>query len=128
MSVVVEATPFPIAQPSLPKADPCVIVIFGASGDLTKRKLVPALFHMACTDCLSGPFKVLGVGRGQMSDDEFRDRMREGATGSNEIGEFSDATWRAFAARLHYMAGDPSDIETYHRVAARLEQMTLQRV
>jgi glucose-6-phosphate 1-dehydrogenase len=126
VSVVVETTPFPIAQPPLPKADPCVIVTFGASGDLTKRKLVPALFHLACTDCLSGPFKVLGVGRGQLSDDEFRDRMREGATGSSEMSELNDAEWQAFAARLHYMPGDPSDIETYHRVAARLEQMTLQ--
>ena len=45
MSVVVEATPFPIAQQPLPKADPCVIVIFGALGDLTKRKLVPALIR-----------------------------------------------------------------------------------
>ncbi len=72
MSVVVEAKLHPIAESRLPEADPCVVVIFGASGDLTQRKLVPALYHLACTDCLANQFKVLGVGRDQMSDDEFR--------------------------------------------------------
>jgi glucose-6-phosphate 1-dehydrogenase len=101
-------------------------VIFGALGDLTKRKLVPALFYLACAGCLSGRFKVLGIGRGRMSDYEFRERMREGATHSKEMGEFSDDEWRAFAVRLHYMDGDLLDTQTYHRVAARLEQMTIE--
>jgi glucose-6-phosphate 1-dehydrogenase len=123
VSVVVEATPFPITQQRLPKADPCVIVIFGALGDLTKRKLIPALFRLACAGCLSGRFKVLGVGRREMSDDEFREEMRTGATGAKELGEFSVAEWQAFATRLHYLAGDIAEVETYHVIAARLEQM-----
>jgi glucose-6-phosphate 1-dehydrogenase len=69
MSPIVEATPQPMAQLPLPKADPCVIVIFGALGDLTKRKLVPALFHLACSDCTSGQFKVLGAQPSSMARD-----------------------------------------------------------
>jgi glucose-6-phosphate 1-dehydrogenase len=112
-----------MGEQTLPKADPCVIVIFGALGDLTKRKLVPALFHLACAGCLSGRFKVLGIGRAEMSDYEFRSLMREGATGSAEMGEFTDAEWQEFAARLHYLQGDLADLDTYHRVAGRLEYM-----
>jgi glucose-6-phosphate 1-dehydrogenase len=125
VSVVVEATPFPIVQPPLPKADPCVIVIFGALGDLTKRKLVPALFHLACEGCLSGRFSVLGIGRREMSDYEFCEEMRAGAIGSKELGEVSDAQWQAFAKRLHYMSGNLTDVETHRRLAARLERMMM---
>jgi len=63
VSAIVEAKQFPVAEPSLPKAEPCVVVVFGASGDLTRRKLVPALFHLACAGCTSSQFTVLGIGR-----------------------------------------------------------------
>jgi glucose-6-phosphate 1-dehydrogenase len=125
VSVVVEATPFPVAKPQLPEVDPCVIVIFGALGDLTKRKLVPALFHLSREGYLSDSFSVLGIGRRRMSDHEFSEELRAGATGSKEMGEFSQAQWREFATRLHYMSGDLTDVETYRRLAARLERMTL---
>jgi glucose-6-phosphate 1-dehydrogenase len=98
-------------------------VVFGATGDLTKRKLVPALFRLACAGCLSPHLKVLGVGRHYMSDDDFRAKMREGATASREIGDFSEAEWNKFTARLHYLSGDLTDFETYSRIAARLERL-----
>jgi len=63
VDVVVEATPLPIVGSSLPKADPCVIVIFGALSDLAIRKLGPALFDLAGAGCLSSRFKVLGMAR-----------------------------------------------------------------
>jgi glucose-6-phosphate 1-dehydrogenase len=124
--LVIEATPFPIAGSSLPKADPCVIVIFGALGDLAMRKLVPALFRLAGAGSLSSRFKVLGVGREQINDEEYRERMRAGRAGSIETGEISDAEWREFAGRLHYLKGDLHEVETYRRIARRLEQMSLQ--
>src|SRR5262249_7138442 len=89
MGIKLEATPFPIAETSLPKADPCVIVIFGALGDLATRKLVPALFRLAGAGCLSSRFKVLGVARRQINDEEYRERMRAGVAGSKEAGEVS---------------------------------------
>lgn len=125
MSVVVEATPFPIAKPALPKADPCVIVILGALGDLTQRKLIPALFNLASEGFLSNNFDVLGIGRKQMSDSEFCEQMRAGVIGSAEIGGFNEDNWQAFATRLHYMSGNLRDIETHRRLAARLELMTM---
>jgi glucose-6-phosphate 1-dehydrogenase len=124
MSVVVEATPFLIDTPPLPKVDPCVVVIFGALGDLTERKLVPALFRLARANCLPGGFSVLGVGRSEISESEFRARMRAGAAGSKETGQFSETEWQAFASCLHYLRGDLSDSATYRRIASHLEQMS----
>src|SRR5437764_11318715 len=113
MSIVIEAKPLPKAEPSLPKGEPCVIVIFGALGDLTQRKLMPALFYLARAGCLSSHFKVLGIAREAISEDEFRERMQEGAKDSKEMGEFSDAEWQSFALCLRYLSGDLNQIETY---------------
>jgi len=110
----------------LPKADPCVVVIFGALGDLATRKLIPALFDLADAGCLSSRFKVLGVAREQISDEEYRGRMRAGVAGSKEAGEVSDAEWRAFAGCLHYQQDNLEIVEAYSRIARRLEQMTMQ--
>src|SRR5262245_45144304 len=126
MDVVIEATPFPITGLSLPKADSCVVVIFGALGDLATRKLVPALFRLAGAGCLSSRFKVLGVAREQMNDEKYRERMRAGMSGAKEAGKISDAEWRAFAGCLHYLQGDLHEVETYRLIARRLEKMTLQ--
>jgi len=125
VDVVIEATPFPIAESSLQKADPCVIVIFGALGDLATRKLIPALFRLAGAGCLSSRFKVLGVAREQINDEEYRERMRAGVVGSKEAPELSDAEWHAFAGCLHYLRGDLHEVETYRLIARRLEQVTL---
>lgn len=126
MSAIVEAKPFPVDAPPLPQADPCVVVIFGALGDLTRRKLVPALFHLACTGCTSDQFAVLGVGRDKLSEDEFRARMRAGVTGSKDMGEFSDEDWQMFAPRLHYVPGELNEPKTYRQIAARLQEMEAQ--
>ena len=59
------------------KAPPCAVVIYGANGDLTKRKLMPALYRLAFEGRLAPGFAVVGVSRTAMSNDEFRERMRE---------------------------------------------------
>ena len=125
-SVLIEAKPFPVGVPPLPQADPCTVVILGALGDLTRRKLVPALFDLACIGCTSGQFRVLGVGRDELSDDEFRERLRAGVTGSKEMGEFSDEEWRQFAQRMYYVAGELEDQQVYNRIAERLETLDAQ--
>jgi len=107
----------------LPTAEPCVIVIFGASGDLTRRKLMPALFHLACEGCMAGQFRVLGIGRQAMSDEAFRDHLREGVARSSEIKQFDEDDWRSFAPRLSYLAGDFAELETYTRLAAFLDKL-----
>ncbi len=102
---------------ALPQADPCVIVIFGATGDLTRRKLIPALFRLACTGCMAPQFQVVGVGRHAMDDDTFREQLREGVDHSDESGSFGEDEWRAFSPRLSYLQGDFTEPQT-HRLLA----------
>lgn len=108
---------------TLPGADPCVFVIFGATGDLTLRKLLPALFHLACEGCMAPTFHVVGVGRQAMDDDAFRNRLREGVAASAEIRPMDEAEWRMFAPRLSYLAGDFADPDTHRRLAGVLAGM-----
>lgn len=108
-------------SPVLPQGDPCVVIIFGAGGDLTRRKLMPALFHLACKGCLCETFEVLGVDRETKNLEAFRAEMRIAADMSPEISSFSDREWNAFAPRLNYLAGDFTDPDTYKRLAERLD-------
>jgi glucose-6-phosphate 1-dehydrogenase len=89
--------------------DSCALVIFGASGDLTKRKLVPALWSMFQGRVLPEPFAVIGVARSEMSNEQFRARMRETITEFARIQPPSQKVWDRFAQALFYYAGDPAD-------------------
>lgn len=111
------------ALPILPHGDPCVVVIFGASGDLTRRKLLPALFHLACSGCLTSDFRVIGVALDPLTPDAFRDKMREGVMHSHESCVFNDADWEMFAPKLDYLAGNFGDAATYAALTERLNQM-----
>ena len=124
MSSIIEATPMDrTAVAQWPKGDSCVLVIFGASGDLTRRKLVPALYDLACLGCMNPKFDVLGIGRTPMTSEEFRARMHDAAASSKEARDFSEAQWAEFEKRLSYLAGDPNDTEFYPRLRAQLEEM-----
>jgi len=108
--------------PAGPSADPCVMVIFGASGDLTKRKLIPALYNLARDGWLSKEFAVIGIARRAMSHDEFRERMgrdlRQFAT-----HDVDPKLWDWFARRLHYRPGDAQDPNTYRQLQALLAEV-----
>jgi glucose-6-phosphate 1-dehydrogenase len=80
---------------------PCALVIFGASGDLTKRKLVPALYALFSGGMLAPGFTVVGAARTEMSDEQFRTAMREGVDGYGRI-EVHDDVWAAFAEGLRF--------------------------
>jgi len=96
------------------QGDPCVMVIFGAAGDLTARMLIPALYNLFRADLLSKEFAVLGVARSQMSDEAFRKRIEEDIR--NYCGECIDpATWDNFVRRFYYFAGDFNDDKLYRR-------------
>ena len=124
MSAFVEATPLEkFAPTALPKAGACVVVIFGATGDLTKRKLIPALYDLACADCTSKDFEVLGIGRTKMTSEDFRASLHESTAKSKDAHDFKEEAWKQFAARIHYMVGDASDPAFFRDLAAKLEQM-----
>jgi len=125
MSTVVQATPTrSVAIPPMPKAEPCLVVIFGASGDLTKRKLIPALYDLACIGCISGQqFDVLGTGRTEMNTEEFRAAMREAASTSKDARKFSDWNWEEFEKRLYYIPGDINDPKFYDTLKAQIQDL-----
>ena len=101
----------------------CTVVIFGANGDLTKRKLLPALYRLMYERRLSPGFAVVGVSRTPMSDDQFRDKMRESVQKYLEDSPFDNDVWAGFSQGLYYMAGDVNEAEMYARLAARLAEI-----
>jgi len=121
-AVVVEPNPVKYEQPTLPSAEPCVVVIFGATGDLTKRKLMPALCRLLGQGCLES-VHILGIGRNPMSEDEFQGMVREALDSSKKTEHLDDQQWHKFSERLHYMAGELDDGNTYSQVSARLEEL-----
>src|ERR1700681_5008958 len=102
MSAIIQASPLEsLSQEPLPTGDSCVLVIFGASGDLTKRKLIPGLYNLSCVGCMNREFEVLGIGRTPMSSAEFRKKTGEAAAKSKDTRAFSDSGWAVFGQRLH---------------------------
>src|SRR4051812_42217309 len=105
-----------------PPASPCVMVIFGASGDLTKRKLLPALYNLRKGKLLGEHFGVIGVSRSPMSDDEFRARGSEDlqeADGGKPDGAIVD--W--LVKRLHYVPLDAENPASYQDLAAKITEV-----
>jgi len=117
-----ESKPMSLEPFPLPKADPCVIVIFGATGDLTKRKLMPALFRLLCDGCLT-KFQILGVGRSSMTDDEFRNMIRDGMMAALPQEKLGDKEWAYFSSQMFYTHGELDRDTTYQEVASRLEAL-----
>jgi glucose-6-phosphate 1-dehydrogenase len=99
------------------------VVIFGASGDLTQRKLVPALHSLGCEGLLPPTIRVLGVARSDLTDEAFRDRLYGGVTDYARLDPGVCELWSSFAGRLSYLAGGYDDPETYRRLGERLAQL-----
>src|SRR3712207_9201119 len=89
--------------------EPGVMVIFGASGDLTARKLVPALYDLAAQRRLPMEFAVVGISRTEMSHEEFRERLRD-ALEKHRSGQVSDDVWESFSKGIYYLRGDSKKI------------------
>ena len=103
---------------------PLVLVIFGASGDLAKRKLIPAIFDLYQRKYLPDNFVVLGVSRSKLSDDEFREKaFSNNEFLESELKEVDDAAKSTFAQRLFYQPIDTSAVEDYAKVKTRLNEL-----
>ncbi|HSS76095.1 MAG TPA: glucose-6-phosphate dehydrogenase [Thermoanaerobaculia bacterium] len=103
-------------------APPCAMVIFGATGDLTKRKLIPALYNLVNDELLPDDFAVVGVGRSPLSEEEFRQRMAEDLR-QFATGEVDEAKLDWLLQRLRYVAGDLEDTETFRRLGEALAKL-----
>ena len=99
---------------------PAVFVIFGAGGDLTRRKLVPALYNLFLDRWLTDKFEVLGMGLGEMSDAQFRDHLRRGVEEFSRRGKTRKDSWKEFAAHLHFSPADLTDAKAYKDLARQL--------
>jgi glucose-6-phosphate 1-dehydrogenase len=108
----------------MPSGDePFALIIFGASGDLARRKLMPALWSLYAARTLPEPFSILGVSRTEMTDEEFRRRTREAVTEFARVQPPSDHVWERFASSVFYQAGDPKDPDLYARLDERLTEL-----
>lgn len=105
----------------------CIIVIFGANGDLTKRKLMPALYRLAYDRRLSAGFAVVGISRTPLSDDDFRNKMLEAVKEFSEDTQVDEGVWRGFAEGLFYVPGDFGDDALYAKLAAKLGEIDAAR-
>jgi glucose-6-phosphate 1-dehydrogenase len=105
------------------QCDPSVIVIFGGSGDLTKRKLVPALHSLACEGVLPRATQILGVSRSDYTDASFRERLYEGVQTYARLRPGICSNWEDLENRHHYLQGSYDDPETYTRLKERLAEL-----
>lgn len=101
---------------------PCAIVIFGATGDLTHRKLIPALYNIAADGELPAAVAVIGFARRPKTDDEFRAEMEE-ATRNFSRQTVRDEVWQSFAKSLFYHQSEFADEEGYRKLAERLDRL-----
>jgi glucose-6-phosphate 1-dehydrogenase len=106
--------------------DPCILVIFGASGDLTQRKLFPALYSLAFRRLLPERFAVVGIARTEETDDAFRERMKE-AVRKYSRDELRDDVWETLADGMRYVAADFSDEAGLDRLAEAVNELDEER-
>src|SRR5437867_1521950 len=99
----------------------CAVVVFGATGDLTARKLMPALYNLARDRLLPGGYSIVGFARRDWSDEQFRATMKD-AVAKYSREPLSEDLWHSFARGLHYVRGTFDDASAYHTLGKRLEK------
>jgi glucose-6-phosphate 1-dehydrogenase len=102
--------------------DPCTIVFFGASGDLTKRMLIPAMYNLRLGDVLPTSFAIIGFSRSDKSHYDFREEMKEAIDQFSRSGPAKDPLWSDFAERMHYIQGSFDDVESFKELKRQLEE------
>jgi glucose-6-phosphate 1-dehydrogenase len=104
-------------------AEPCTVILFGASGDLAKRKVIPAMYDLATHNALGPRYAIVGFARTSMTEDAFRTGLGEAAKTISEVGPIDPQKWDAFASHLHYCPGDYANPEAYEQLAKRLAEL-----
>ena len=113
------------ARSENPLSEPCVMIIFGASGDLTKRLLVPSLYNLACDDLLSPNFAVLGTGRSEISNAQFRESMASQETGLRAFHtrkEFDEEACDQLLERFYFESAN-IDVEGFTRLKKTVDAL-----
>jgi len=102
--------------------EPFTMVIFGGTGDLSQRKLLPTLYHLCTDQNLPGDYAIIGFASSKRSDEDYRTLVRKAVEEFSE-GPFSDACWERFSRHLYYVSGNFDDIESYKNLSRRLEEI-----
>src|SRR5882724_3107753 len=106
----------------MPTALPCALVIFGASGDLAKRKLIPAIYELAKEKLLDEKSYVMGYSRSPMSDEQFRQTAREAVEKYARTKPIDAEVWKKLESRIFYTSADYGSAEGHGRCGERLDQ------
>ena len=104
--------------------DPCTLVIFGASGDLTARKLIPAMYEMSKMGLLPVETRILGVARRPKTDDEWREELEPWVRKHNV--EMDESVWREIAQRIYYLPADATTSEGMAAVGKRIAELDVE--
>jgi glucose-6-phosphate 1-dehydrogenase len=107
---------------SRPK-DPCTMVMFGASGDLSHRKIVPALYNLALDGSLPDDFRLVGFSRTPYSDEAFRANMKDAVGKNSRRKPLDEKVWTAFASKVFYVAGDNDSPDSFAALSRRLAEI-----
>ncbi len=107
---------------------PCTIVIFGASGDLTSRKLIPALYHLFKENQLPQPFRIMGFARRDKSDESWRSELLDDLKKYSRTKSVDIEVWSKFSEMIFYHRGDLSDSEAYRSLKGALDQAEDERL
>ena len=107
-------------------SSPCVLVIFGASGDLTHRKLVPALYNLMCDGLLPDKFAMVGFARKPNTDEGYRAEMRKSVEEFSRTKPIDEGLWAKFETILHYHQGDYSTPADYEALRTQLTAIDIE--
>ncbi len=107
--------------------EPCVVVIFGATGDLTRRKLVPALYDLSHDQFLPGGFSVVGFARTDLGTEGFDSRLHDSVSKYARTGAVDGRLWSSFEQGISFFRGDYDDVESFRKLGERLDEIDRQR-
>ncbi len=119
----VSENPFPETFFSQPKAPPCIIVLFGATGDLAARKIAPAVYNLRREGLVGENIAVIGCARRERTEEQFRNEMFDAIKEYSRSQPIDDSIWDQMADRWHYHITRPDEPETYSTLAERLREM-----
>src|SRR3978361_2068239 len=104
------------------KNQPTIFVIFGGTGDLTSRKIAPALYNLFLDGWMPTQFSIIGTGRTKLTDEQFMDNLHNDIDQFSRSGKTDDKKWAEFSKNIYYQVSDINDFETYKEFGKRIDK------
>ncbi|MEO6572428.1 MAG: glucose-6-phosphate dehydrogenase, partial [Polyangiaceae bacterium] len=112
----------PVSTAAMMHGDPCTLVIFGAAGDLSRRKLLPAIYQIAKKKLLAADFRIIGVGMESLDDASFRTMMHDALVKADDVKDFDETVWAGLEDHLYWVSGNLTENAVYTALAGRLAE------